>query len=252
MQFLKFSGLILRYFKVINYSVSFSGSRLIQYLAMTVFLVSAMGVSSAANAQKAYVSDQLKIPLRSGASSGHRIVKFLRSGTPLTIVDTDGDYTEVQTSGGKSGWVLTADIMDVPSGRDRLVVVNKKLSESRAQVKELKSSLAELKSEIRALKNEKNSLQSERTNLSNSLEDLKITAANPVALSKKNKQLKKDLEKANSNVAVLEKDNQALRSNVMQEWFVIGGAVAIGSLILGIILTRINWRRKRDSWGDSF
>jgi SH3 domain protein len=39
---------------------------------------------------------------------------------------------------------------------------------------------------------------------------------------------------------------------VTQEWFIIGGGVSIGSLILGIILTRINWRRKRDSWGDSF
>jgi len=219
---------------------------------MASFVLLVMSISPAASAQTAYVSDQLKIPLRSGASSGHRIIKFLRSGTRLTVVDTEGDYTEVEVSGGKSGWVLSADIMDIPSGRDRIVVVNKKLAESRSQVKELKSTVAELKSEIRQLKNEKGTLQNERTNLSNSLEDLKITAANPVALSKKNKQLKKELGKANANVEMLDKDNQQLRSNVMQEWFVIGGAVAIGSLILGIILTRINWRRKRDSWGDSF
>jgi SH3 domain protein len=221
-------------------------------LILPTCLLLMMAFSLEANAQKAYVSDQLKIPMRSGASNAHRIIKFLSSGTPLTVVDTDGDYSEVEISGEKTGWVLTSDLMDIPSGRDRLVVVNKKLSESRAETKELKSSVAELKSEIRQLKSEKSSLQNERTNLSNSLEDLKITAANPVALSKKNKQLKKDLEKANANVDMLEKDNQALRSNVMQEWFVIGGAVSIGSLILGIILTRINWRRKRDTWGDSF
>lgn len=217
-------------------------------LMVSVLMVSASPVY----AETAYVSDQLKIPLRSGASSGHRIIKFLKSGTRLTITDTDGDYSEVEVSGGKTGWVLTKEIMDVPSGRDRLAVTSKKLAEVRAQMKELKSANAKLKSEIRQLKNEKGDLQNERTNLSNSLEDLKITAANPVALSKKNKQLKKELEKANANVAMLDKDNQQLRSNVMQEWFIIGGAVAIGSLILGIILTRINWRRKRDSWGDSF
>jgi len=237
---------------VIKNSVFFSGSRLTHFLTMTAFVLLVMSISPSANAEKAYVSDQLKIPLRSGASSGHRIIKFLRSGAPLTVVDTDGDYTQVEASGGKSGWVLSADIMDIPSGRDRLVVVNKKLAESRAQAKQLKSTVAELRSEIRSLKNDKDSLQSERINLSNSLEDLKITAANPVALSKKNKQLKKELGKANANVDMLENDNQQLRSNVMQEWFIIGGAVAIGSLILGIIMTRINWRRKRDSWGDSF
>ena len=237
---------------MIKNKVFCSSSQIVHLLILSAFILSLMVISPLAHAKTVYVSDQLKIPLRSGASNGHRIIKFLGSGTRLTVVDTDGDFTEVEASGGKSGWVLTKDIMDIASGRDRLVVVNKKLSESRAQAKELKSAVAELKSEIRQLKNEKGTLQNERTNLSNSLDDLKITAANPVALSKKNKQLKKELEKANANVAMLDKDNQQLRSNVMQEWFVIGGAVAIGSLILGIILTRINWRRKRDSWGDSF
>jgi len=208
--------------------------------------------SGAAFAERGYVSDQLKVPLRSGASNGHRILKFLKSGVVLNVVDTDGDYSEIELSEDKTGWVLTKNIMSIPSGRDRLVVANKKLNESKAKVKKLSSSVTKLKAEIRKLKGEKGTLQNERTNLSNSLDDLKITAANPVALSKKNKLLKKELAKAHANESMLDKDNQQLRSNVTQEWFVIGGAVSIGSMILGIILTRINWRRKRDSWGDSF
>jgi SH3 domain protein len=216
-------------------------------------LFAAVLASEAVYAETAYVSDVLKVPMRSGATTGHRILKFLISGTAVTVLETseDGKYTHVEV-GDKEGWVLTEDLMDVPSGRDRLVVVNKKLSGAREQVQQLKSNVAELKAEIKQLKNENNTLQNERTNLSNSLDDLKITAANPLALSRKNKELKKELEKAHANVAMLDKDNQQLRSNVMQDWFIIGGAVSIGSLLLGIILTRINWRRKRDSWGGSF
>jgi SH3 domain protein len=142
--------------------------------------------------------------------------------------------------------------MDVPSGRDRLATAKKKFANADKVITDLENKIKELKTEIRQLKNEKSSLENERTNLSNSLEDLKITAANPLALSKKNKELKKELDKAEANVAMLDSDNQALRSNVAQEWFIIGGAVSIGSLILGLIITRINWRRKRDTWGDSF
>ena len=213
-----------------------------------------VAVSMPVQAKTSYVSDELKVPMRSGATNGHRIVKFIKSGTALTVLGASDDnkFIQVEIPGGKTGWVEAKNVMDIPSGRDRLVSVNKKLSKSREQVKDLKGTVAELKSEVRALKKEKGGLVSERTNLSNSLEDLKITASNPLALSKKNKQLKKDLNKAEANAAMLEKENQQLRSNVMQEWFMIGGAVAIGSLILGIILTRINWRRKRDSWGDSF
>ena len=199
-----------------------------------------------------YVSDELKIPLRSGASTKHRIIKFVRSGTALTVLDEDDKFTEVKTGNGKSGWVLTEDLMNVPSGRDRLAAATKEFSTSSEQIKDLKNTIAELKSGLKEVKNEKDSLQNERTNLSNSLEDLKITAANPLSLSKKNKQLKKELDKVRDNEAMLEKDNQQLRSNVMQEWFLIGGAVSIGSLLLGLIITRINWRKKRDSWGDSF
>lgn len=213
-----------------------------------------MVITMPAQAKTSYVSDELKVPMRSGASNGHRIIKFLKSGTALTVLGASDDnaFVEVEVSGGKTGWVAAGDLMDIPSGRDRLLSVNKKLNKLRQDNKDLKKSISELKAEIRQLKSEKGKLQNERINLSNSLDDLKITAANPLALSKKNKQLRKDLKKAEDRAEMLDKDNQQLRSNVAQEWFMIGGAVSLGSLIVGLILTRINWKRKRDSWGDSF
>jgi len=224
------------------------------FLALSVLVLFSTMFSQSLQAKTSYVSDELTVPLRSGPSNQHRIIKFLSSGTALTVLETsdDGKFTNVEIGGDKSGWVLTENLMDVPSGRDRLAAANKKFENSFQEIKDLKNTIAELRSEIKALKNESSSLQNERTNLTNSLEDLKITAANPLALSKKNTELKRELDKVRENEAMLEKDNQQLRNNVMQEWFIIGGGVAIGSMLLGIILTRINWRRKRNSWGDSF
>lgn len=224
-----------------------------------VFLLSGVVFSSALFsgslfAETTYVSDELTIPVRTGASNQHRIIKFLSSGTRLNIIEESDDakYVHVELGNDKTGWVLKDKLMSIPSGRDRLVTANKKLTQAREQVKELKASVSELKSELKSLKGEKNSLLNERTNLSNSLEDLKITAANPLSLAKKNKALKRQLDQAHDNEASLERENQQLRSNVTQEWFMIGGSVSIGSLILGLLITRINWRRKRSNWGDSF
>lgn len=228
-------------------------------LNMRLFIIGTLvlalvAFSLPAQAKTSYVSDELKVPMRSGASSGHRIVKFLRSGTALTVLGAteDNKYIEVEIADGKTGWLTAGDIMDVPSGRDRLRAANKKLNKVMQESKSIKNSMAELKTEIRQLKQEKSTLAGERTNLSNSLDDLKITASNPIALSKKNKQLIRELDKAQDNAAMLDKDNQQLRKNVTQEWFMIGGGVSLGSLIIGLIITRINWRRKRDNWGDSF
>ncbi|HEB83223.1 MAG TPA: TIGR04211 family SH3 domain-containing protein [Gammaproteobacteria bacterium] len=213
-----------------------------------------LGASLPAQAATRYVSDELKIPMRSGASNQHRIIKFLISGTPVTVLETseDGKFTHVELNSGKSGWVLSSDLQDIPSGRARLASANKKLEKYREEIASLKSTVKELNAEVRQLKKENKTLQNERTNLSNAMEDLKITAANPLSLAKKNKQLKKELSKVRKHESALEDENQRLRSSQAQEWFLIGGGVAIGSLILGLIITRINWRRKRNSWGDSF
>ncbi len=235
---------------MINNKISLPGFFLLSVVVLSATLASGPAVAKTVR----YISDQLNVPMRSGASNGHRIVKFLNSGTALTVLKTtdDGKFIHVEVAGGKSGWVLAENVMDIPSGRNRLIAANNKLTKIKQENKDLKNVVAELKSEVKKLKGEKGSLQSERTNLSNSLEDLKITASNPLSLSKKNKQLKKELDKLEDTASMLDKDNQRLRSNVTQEWFMIGGAVAIGSLILGLIITRINWRRKRDNWGDSF
>ena len=67
-------------------------------------------------------------------------------------------------------------------------------------------------------------------------------------------------KKANQVKGILEKAvNEALHrleagTRAIEDPDFLRGAAARfpGSLILGLILTRINWRKKRDSWGDSF
>jgi SH3 domain protein len=226
----------------------------IRSFVLSVLVMFVAASSMPALAKTSYVSDELTVPMRSGPSNAYRIIKFLKSGTPLTVIGAsdDKEYVEVKIGEDKTGWIATKHIMDIPSGRDRLAAAKKKFANADKVITDLENEIKELKTEIRKLKNEKSSLENERTNLSNSIEALKITAANPLALSKKNKELKKELEKAESKASMLDNENQRLRSNVTQEWFMIGGGVSIGSLILGLIITRINWRRKRDSWGDSF
>ena len=50
-------------------------------------------------------------------------------------------------------------------------------------------------------------------------------------------------------VAVLKDENRLLAANVKRDWFLAGGGVLSLGLILGLVLPRIRWRRKR-SWSD--
>ena len=60
-------------------------------------------------AETRYVSDRLEVTMRSGKSTGYGIVRMLRSGTAVEILERDkkSGYSHVRTKSGKKGWVLS-------------------------------------------------------------------------------------------------------------------------------------------------
>ena len=113
----------------------------IRFFSVSLIALAALLITIPSFAKTQYVSDELKVPLRSGSSDEHRILKFIASGTALTVLDVSGDYTQIKTSGGKKGWVLTKHTMDMPSGRDRIVSVNEKLENRNRNLKNCKAKL---------------------------------------------------------------------------------------------------------------
>lgn len=203
-------------------------------------------------AETRYVSDELSIPMRTGASNKHRIVYFPKSGTPLTVKETseDGNYVHVTSPGGKEGWVESQYLMKQASARDRIVSVSKKLEQSRALEKELKQQVKELNAENRELTEQLKQSQREIKSQESSMEKLKRISANPVALANKNKTLEDQVSKLTASNKLLTEENDMLSNASAKDWFILGAAVSLGSLLFGLLITRINWRRKRHSWGD--
>lgn len=202
-------------------------------------------------AETRFVSDQLSIPLRTGASSKHRIISFPKSGTPLDIKETseDGNYARVTTPDGKEGWVETQYLMNQASARDRIVAVNKKLDKAREQVKDYRQKLAQLEGSNKELDTQLKQSQREIKSQESSMEKLKRISANPVALANKNKALEDQVARLTSENKQLSEENDMLTNESARDWFILGAAVSIGSLLFGLLITRINWKRKR-SWGD--
>jgi SH3 domain protein len=199
-----------------------------------------------------YVSDELSIPMRTGASSKHRIVYFPKSGTPLTVKETsaDGNYIRVTSPGGKEGWVEKQYLMKQASARDRIITVSKRLEKARTDVKELNQQLAELKTTNKELDTQLKQSQREIKSMESSMEKLKRISANPAALANENKTLQAQLSKLTATNNMLSKENDQLADDSTKDWFILGAAVSLGSLLFGLLITRINWKRKRHSWGD--
>jgi len=210
-------------------------------------------LSLAKNVQ--YVSDELTIPMRTGTTFNHKILKFLKSGTALDILETteDGKYARVALleDETKTGWVETALLISEPSAREQLATLKKRYQGLKDKRAALKQSLAESRQQITDLQAVQAQLENRVRDLQATLARLRSSAAEPIRIADENQQLRQQLSAEKNRNEELLKENTFLGDQNIKQWFVIGAVVSIGSLLLGLLITRINWRKK-DSWAGSF
>jgi SH3 domain protein len=193
----------------------------------------------------------MEITMRSGKSTQYEILRLLPSGTKLTVLEVDNDagYSLVRTTAGKEGWVLNRYLMTSPPAKDRLVAVERKLAEREAEFIQMKKSLSSTdKDKFEAIE-ERNRLNEQNSKLTRQLAEIRRTAANAIKIADENKSLKEKLATHERDVQLLQQENESLRDRSKRDWFIVGAIVVICSMLFGIMLTRIRWRKK-SSWGD--
>ena len=217
-------------------------------------LIFSSGVCSAKDIQ--YVSDQLTIPMRTGTTTSHKILKFLKSGMAVEVLETSADQNHARVvlmeDDTKTGWVETRLLMPQASAREQLVNIRKQNQALKDKHSELKKELKEQNRQNADLLNVQTQLESNIQGLENKLSRLKVSAANPIRIAEENEQLKQQLNMAQAKTQQLQSDNAVLSDQSIKQWFMIGAAVSMGSLILGLLITRISWRKKSSWAGSSF
>ena len=188
--------------------------------------ISLLAANQASIAVTKYVTDEFEIMLRTGQSTQHEIRRQVKSGTPLVVLQESDGYTNVRMPNGVEGWVLSRYLMDQASGRDRLAALEKRHEK-------LKNKFDQ------AVAEEKASMEKE-------IQRLKEIAKKPLELQRENDQLKAQLMQEKDRYDKLATESEVLKSPMKdRQWFVSGALVVIGSMIFGIILTRIPWQRKK-------
>jgi SH3 domain protein len=221
-----------------------------QAIAVLIF---SLIVCGNALAETRYVSDLLEITMRSGKGTSYGITRMLRSGTPVEVLEMDKTtgYTKVRTKSGKEGWVLTRFLMKGQAARDRLAAAEKSLAELELANHKMETAMSALKEEKAALQNSLDEVQGESRSVSQELSEIKRTASSALAIDSENKDLKGRVVALERKLQTLQQENESLRDRTARDWFMVGAAVVLLGIIVGLIIPRIRWR-KRSSWGDTF
>lgn len=177
-------------------------------------------------AKTQYVSDEFEIMLRTGQSVQHEIIRQLKSGTPVTVLETNLQYSRVQTQAGTEGWVLTRYLMDQPAGRERAL---------------------KHKAEYELLKNNFDALVAkQKSDLERELAELQALAKKPITLERHNKELQAQLAQQKQQYKTLEQHTEALRSPYKdREWLITGAGVFFAGMLVGMMIISFSRRKKR-------
>ena len=214
-------------------------------LPLSALVIVLLGPASA-SAEMAYVSDQLEITLRTGPGVKNKITAMLNSGDELEVLQRNPEgYTQVRAPNGKTGWVLQRYLMNEPAARSRLEEITTREQQLAAQQAEIE----QLRNNLSASRTESGSVQQQNTALKAELEQVRQVASDTLAINEKNTELTASLEQAEARQTTLQLENERLRSNSEQTWFVRGAGVILLGMLLGLLITKLRFRKKR-KWGD--
>lgn len=221
------------------------------FTGIAALLLVALAGTAAAQETR-YISDQILVPVRSGAGGEYRILnKGLPSGTALTQFELseDGVWAEIETRGGTRGWVRAQYLQSEPPAALLLAELKEKLKAAESDRDKLRATLSATKSEASEAGGELEELRLNLANTEQELVEIKRVSAAAIELDIQNRTLVTDLETLRAEAELLRLENVRLqeRSNNNQ---IIDGAIAV---LLGVIITLIAPRlaprkRRNDGW----
>lgn len=212
-------------------------------LMLTVLVVAA----APAHAATAYISDELTVPMRTGASTGHRILRILPAGARLEVRerDTGSGYARVTTQDGIEGWVPLQYLKDQPIARDRLETATAEVQRLTRTVTELRGRLEAVQGVREETEETASSLADDVTRLELELAEVRRVSAGAIETAAANQRLIDLNARLRDELNQLIEERDHLAANSQERWLMIGGGLVLLGLVLGMILKA---RPRRSAW----
>lgn len=199
-------------------------------------------------AEQAYVTDNFKITLRTGPSTGNKIIGMLSSGNLVDLLDSEGDWSHIRTPGdvkkAKEGWVLSRYLT---TGQPAMIQVDA-FRKDNTRLKEQMVALQEKIQDMDRLNDELTKKLNETTKALDRLDldykELKQGSAEYLKLKEAFADIESKLKKARQEFGLLSESYKKIKYSERNIWFATGAAILLIGVICGIVLGSREKRRK--------
>ena len=195
-------------------------------------------LSPAVYAETMYVSDILKLTLRTGPSTENKILAVIQSGQTMEVVEFGEEWSQVQLPNGREGWVLSRYLTPNETNNiklDRLQAKHKNLMTQAATFLEENN---RLKAENKKLGTEFKTNQKQAEKARSDYETLKTEAAEFLNLKSKYERAVSQLSKQTAKAEKFEEQLSKLEMSTYIKWFLAGSGVLIVGFLIGFSTKR--------------
>ncbi len=185
-----------------------------------------------------YVSDILKLTLRTGPSTENKILAVIQSGQQLDVVEFGEEWSQVQLPNGKEGWVLSRYLTNSETNNVRLDRLQAKHKNLMTQAAALLEENNRLQTENKKLEAASKTNQKQADKALSDYETLKTEAAEFLSLKSKYKKAVSQLTEQTAKAEKYEEQLSKLEMSTYIKWFLAGSGVLIVGFLIGFSTKR--------------
>ena len=205
--------------------------------------------SNIATAASLYISDQLYVPVRKGQGNQFAILhKGLPSGTKVTLVERDTDWTKVTTAEGISGWIRNQFLDDTPPAKLLLAAANRKLDRLSKNLNELKEENNTLSKNYDESQSSLKQTDEQARKSEEELDALKAISASAVESHQRLQNVAQKIQLLQTENDVLKSENESLRRSESTTFFLYGAFTVLLGVLIAIILPKLRSSKRQNGW----
>ena len=203
------------------------------YVGICMMCLTALGF-----AESMYVTDVLKLTLRSGPSTEYKILAVIESGQQVDMLERGEEWSMVKLANGKEGYVLTRYLLADPTHNVRLEQLQIKHKAVMQQSATLLEENTRLKEENTKLKSTLQNSEKMLEDLGSDYEKLKTGSAEFLSLKSKYKKISTQLAEQTKRANTLDEELSGIEKNQYIKWFLAGSGVLLVGFIVGFSAKR--------------
>lgn len=206
----------------------------------TLVILAAATFSEAQN--KAYISDSLEAPLRTGPSIEHRIIAMVKSGAPAVVMDSREGWSLIRISGRDGseieGWILSRYLMNRTPALIQLGVLEKENISLKDKLHPAEEGLKKASAREEVLQRQLRESNEALKKLNTDYERLLTESKGFLKLKEAHETAKDDLDKCSRELEKTVKENDRLKNSDRKIWFLAGALVLLCGLLIGMLVGR--------------